>query len=351
MNQFRREEDEQEREDDNVDSGVNTEEEEGRHTEVFIADDSLDEDIHLKEFKEMKVDKQHVDLIVLEYLVKEGHLSVVETFLKEGTFKFSPQEVADWKKKEEAYLLEERSSIMDAIYDGDISRAILLIRRIDDVFFEKRPELLVQFHLQQLIELIRSPEASKVETMLFAKSHLSQSLHNFFIPTHHTRNNINRNIRSTFNDSNSMFKDEISESKDCFVHDTQSFVEIAMMLMAFPKNEVNHTISLAAASSPADYTKRYSQPMGSRCKQDDMDRFSIHLQEILDVSCRERLADQLNKEILRSLGVKDVSSSIVNMLNDMICLQDEILKGYIISKSQTLSSPHNLVLSTFTGLT
>ena len=121
--------------------------------------------------------------------------------------------------------------------------------------------------------------------------------------------------------------------------------------MAFPKNEVNHIISLAAASSPADYIKGYPQPMGSRCKQDEMDRFSIHLQKILDVSCRERLADQLNKEILRSLGVKDVSSSIVNMLNDMICLQDEILKGYIISKSQTLSSPHNLVLSTFTGLT
>ena len=40
MNQFRREEDEQEREDDHVDSGVNTEEEEGRHTEVCIADDS-----------------------------------------------------------------------------------------------------------------------------------------------------------------------------------------------------------------------------------------------------------------------------------------------------------------------
>ena len=65
--------------------------------DVFLKECSRKSVNDLHEFKEMKMDKVHSDLIVLDYLMKEGYLDVVETFLREGAYEIFSQEIADCK--------------------------------------------------------------------------------------------------------------------------------------------------------------------------------------------------------------------------------------------------------------
>ena len=50
---------------------------------------------------------------------------------------------------------------------------------------------------------------------------------------------------------------------------------------------------------------------------------------MLDRSRRAYLADQLNHKILRTLGMKNSTSSLLNTLNDTYYLQEEIVSGKV----------------------
>merc|ERR1719421_608311 len=51
--------------------------------DVFSKEGSSKLENYLMQYKEMRVDRVHLDLTVLDYLVKEGYLNAVETFLEE----------------------------------------------------------------------------------------------------------------------------------------------------------------------------------------------------------------------------------------------------------------------------
>ena len=272
--------------------------------------------------------REHLDLIVLDFLVKDGYLSAAETFLEEGITDFSHQLVADWKLKGKSYLLEERSYIIEAIWYGDISRAIKLTTRIDKKFFDNFPELLVRLRLQQFIELFRSSKLCKAQAMSFAKKHFSSFLRHAFDHNGCSVSCCRHYLQSDSCVCTSIRDENGAEIKCCVIKETQVIVETIMILMAFTKARLSH-FDLAPVSTRTINITNFSQSLNFEYKESERMDIPNLIIRMLDRSRRAYLADQLNHKILRTLGMKNSTSSLLNTLNDTYYLQEEIVSGKV----------------------
>jgi len=110
---------------------------------------------------DVRVSKDDLNRLVMDYLVIEGYKSAAEEFSKESNLS-PPVELSS---------IEARMSIREAVQRGDIGEAITMTNELNADILENNPEL--YFHLQQqiLIEHIRNGRIA--EALDFAKSELA----------------------------------------------------------------------------------------------------------------------------------------------------------------------------------
>jgi len=114
-----------------------------------------------RRLEDVRVSKDDLNRLVMDYLVIEGYKSAAEEFSKESNL--SPPVELD--------SIEARMSIREAVQRGDIEQAIAMTNEIKPEIFDDNPQLF--FHLQQqiLIEHIRNGRIA--EALEFAQTQLA----------------------------------------------------------------------------------------------------------------------------------------------------------------------------------
>ncbi|KAF8334340.1 lish motif-containing protein [Cantharellus anzutake] len=114
-----------------------------------------------KRLEDVRVSKDDLNRLVMDYLVIEGYKSAAEEFSKESNL--SPPVELD--------SIEARMSIREAVQRGEIEEAIAMTNELNTEILETNPQL--YFHLQQqiLIEHIRHGRIA--EALHFAQTELA----------------------------------------------------------------------------------------------------------------------------------------------------------------------------------
>ena len=110
-----------------------------------------------EELSKIKINREDMNKLVLNYLIIEGHKEAVEKFLKETNLK------CDYDEN----LLEKRMIIRNLIINGKIDEAINEINNINIEILEKNPSIHFELQKQKLIEIIKQNKIE--ESILFAQ--------------------------------------------------------------------------------------------------------------------------------------------------------------------------------------
>ena len=110
---------------------------------------------------QVKVSKQNLNKLILNYFIIEGFKNAAEKFAIE----------ANLDPSVELESITDRMNIRNAVQDGDIDQAVERVNDLDPEILDTNPRL--YFHLQQqkLIEFIRMGKIS--EAILFAQQELA----------------------------------------------------------------------------------------------------------------------------------------------------------------------------------
>jgi hypothetical protein len=112
------------------------------------------------ELSKIKVNRDDMNKLVLNYLIIEGYKEAVIKFTKESNLTC----------EYDLELLEKRIQIRNFIIKGEIDEAINLINNINSEILEKNPSIHFELEKQKLIEIIK---ANKVEeAIMFAQNTL-----------------------------------------------------------------------------------------------------------------------------------------------------------------------------------
>lgn len=99
-----------------------------------------------KELTKLKIDREDMNKLVLNYLIIEGYKDAVQKFIKETGIKY------DY----DADLLNKRMQIRMLIVSGKIDDAINEINNINVEILEKNPSIHFELQKQKLIEIIKA---------------------------------------------------------------------------------------------------------------------------------------------------------------------------------------------------
>jgi hypothetical protein len=142
-----------------------------------------------EEINKLRVNRQDMNKIVLNYLIIEGYRDAVEKFIKETGVEgklnneiiFNIYIILHFSAEYDKDLLEKRMKIRNLIISGKIDEAINDINDINSEILENNPSIHFQLQKQKLIEIIKK---NKIEEALsFAQNKL--------FPI--TQNNVNYN--------------------------------------------------------------------------------------------------------------------------------------------------------------
>ena len=113
-----------------------------------------------EELSKLRVNRQYMNKIVLNYLVVEGYKDAVEKFIKETGI----------SAEYDAELLERRMKIRSLILNSQIDEAINEINNINPEILEKNPLIHFELQKQKLIEIIKNNRIE--EALQFAQNKL-----------------------------------------------------------------------------------------------------------------------------------------------------------------------------------
>lgn len=94
----------------------------------------------------VRIPKEQLNSLVLNYLVTEGYRQAAEQFREESgcRMQFDPEEI------------DQRMRIRKAVMEGEIDEAISAVNEFDSQILDENLELLFRLRLQKLIEYIRT---------------------------------------------------------------------------------------------------------------------------------------------------------------------------------------------------
>ncbi|MCJ1417765.1 hypothetical protein MMC32_004110 [Xylographa parallela] len=117
--------------------------------------------------QDVKINKTHINTLVMDYLVSEGYPSAAQNFALE----------ANVQPRVDIESIEERVVIRNAIYGGDIQTAIEKINELNPQILDRDSALHFALLRLQLIELIRNctvtPDSDITPALTFATTHLA----------------------------------------------------------------------------------------------------------------------------------------------------------------------------------
>ena len=98
----------------------------------------------------VKIPKQQMNELVMDYLIHQGFSEAAEQFQKESSLQISPD-----------LILEIRNQIRLAIISGEIDSAISMITDLNPSLFISHPDLLFALQLQKLVTYIKENKISE----------------------------------------------------------------------------------------------------------------------------------------------------------------------------------------------
>ena len=110
------------------------------------------------ELSKIKINREEMNKLVLNYLIIEGHKEAVEKFINETNTKVDFDYI----------LLEKRQKIRNLIINGKIDSAVNEINDINIEILEKNPSLHFELQKQKLIEIIKQNKID--ESIYFAQN-------------------------------------------------------------------------------------------------------------------------------------------------------------------------------------
>jgi hypothetical protein len=121
-----------------------------------------------EEMNKLRISRQDMNKLVLNYLIIEGHKDAVEKFIKETGIK--GKEVDDLLAEYDSDLLNKRLNIRSLIMGGQIDEAINEINDINSEILENNPSIHFELQKQKLIEIIKQNRIE--EALTFAQNKL-----------------------------------------------------------------------------------------------------------------------------------------------------------------------------------
>ncbi|CAN8245084.1 unnamed protein product [Cochlearia groenlandica] len=114
-----------------------------------------------KKLNAVKLRKEDMNTLVMNFLVTEGLVDAAELFQREsGT-----------KPEIELATITDRMAVKKAVQDGDVVDAIERVNDLNSLILDTNPELFFHLQQQRLIELIR--EGKTDEALIFAQEELA----------------------------------------------------------------------------------------------------------------------------------------------------------------------------------
>eukprot|EP01095_Lingulamoeba_sp_RSL-Kostka_P005157 TRINITY_DN164_c0_g2_i3.p1 TRINITY_DN164_c0_g2~~TRINITY_DN164_c0_g2_i3.p1 ORF type:complete len:222 (-),score=67.26 TRINITY_DN164_c0_g2_i3:463-1128(-) len=114
-----------------------------------------------QKLNDVKISKQDLNKIVMNYLIVEGYKEAAEAFVEES----NTEPNCDLDD------ISERMKIRNAIQQGNIEEGIEYINDLDPEILDTNPDLIFSLKQQQLIEMIRNNKID--EALIFAQEEIA----------------------------------------------------------------------------------------------------------------------------------------------------------------------------------
>lgn len=107
--------------------------------------------------REARVDKQDMNMLVMDYFIKEGYAEAAAAFQKESLTE--PRSNGNTVSPVHLATLKSRTAVREAVHEGDVLKAIDRVNELDPKILEERPNLSFKLQRERLIELIQCAPA------------------------------------------------------------------------------------------------------------------------------------------------------------------------------------------------
>ena len=119
-----------------------------------------------------KVDGREMNMLIMDYLVKQGYAEAAAAFQEETlTEPVSLDYAQKSVTKVDLETIRGRDAVRQAVHEGDVLEALELARKLDSVTMEERPELTFRLKLEHLVRLILVDKVE--ESIAFSQEHLA----------------------------------------------------------------------------------------------------------------------------------------------------------------------------------
>jgi len=103
--------------------------------------------------REVRVEKHDLNLLVMDYFVKQGYAEAAEAFQAES--RTEPVSIGNKVVRVDLATLASRTAVRDAVHKGDVMRAIQMLDQLDPQILGERPELCFALQQERLVGLIQ----------------------------------------------------------------------------------------------------------------------------------------------------------------------------------------------------
>lgn len=99
------------------------------------------------------IDKQDMNMLVMDYFIKEGYADAAAAFQEESLTE--PVTIGKAIARVDLSSLKSRAAVRDAVHEGDALKAVERLNELDPKILEERPRLFFQLLQERLVELIQ----------------------------------------------------------------------------------------------------------------------------------------------------------------------------------------------------
>ena len=125
----------------------------------------IDKEEWFDKLRAARVDKQDMNMLVMDYLIKEGYADAAAAFQEESLTE--PVALGNAITRVDLATLTSRTAVRDAVQKGDVLDAMDKVNELDPEILEERPKLSFLLLQERLVELIQyAPHPTRAPCLL-----------------------------------------------------------------------------------------------------------------------------------------------------------------------------------------
>jgi hypothetical protein len=117
----------------------------------------IEKDEWFDKLRAATIDKQDMNMLVMDYFIKEGFADAAAAFQAESLTE--PVTVGNEIAKVDLSTMSRRTAVRDAVHEGDVLLAMQRVDELDPKILEERPRLSFKLQQERLVELIQCAPA------------------------------------------------------------------------------------------------------------------------------------------------------------------------------------------------